>query len=153
MCIKEKMRMRIFHIKRILPILIAFLVIMILTMQSREDTMRLSGATREYFKSLIPDSTSRWTYDMHWFRTLMHLPLYFLLGTITYFSLHNILKSAGICLFISLMDETVKIFLPTREFGTVDVFFDIIGFMAGIMVAFLIRYFAKSIKSKGEYNT
>ncbi len=126
---------------------------MFLTTQSREDTLRLSGATREYFKSLIPDSTSRWTYDMHWFRTLMHLPLYFLLGTITYFSLHNILKSAGICLIISLMDETVKIFLPTREFGTVDVFFDIIGFTVGILVVFLIRNFVKSIKRREDFNT
>jgi len=144
---------RRFQIKRILPVLFVFLIIIFLTIQSPEDTMSLSGEAREYFKSLIPDSTSRWTYDMHWFRTLMHLPLYFLLGSIVYSSIHNILKSAGICLLISLVDETVKIFLPTREFGTVDVFFDIIGFMAGIMVAFLIRYFAKSIKSKEEYNT
>lgn len=143
---------KIIYIKRIIPVLIAFGFIIFLTTQSPDDTMRLSGEARDYVKLLIPGSTSRWTYDMHWFRTLLHLPLYFLLGSITYLSIHSILKSAGICLVIALVDEILKIFLPTREFGTIDVFFDIIGFMVGIMIAVIIRNLVRSIIRKSDFD-
>ncbi len=145
---KSKNNKILFLIKRIIPIFIVFFIIMFLTTQSREDTLRLSGAMREFFKTLMHDTTSRWTYDMHWFRTLMHLPLYFLLGCVTNCSIRNIPKSAGICLLIALADETLKIFLPTREFGTVDVCFDIIGFMIGIVVSVLIRNIMKRFSER-----
>ena len=135
-------------IKRLIPVLIYVFCIIFLTTQSREDTLRLSGTFREYFKSIVPDSTSRWTYDMHWFRTLMHLPLYFLLGCVTNLAIHDLPKSAVICLLISLADETMKIFLPTREFGIIDLCCDIIGFMIGIIVTSFISNLVKSFCCK-----
>lgn len=126
-------------IMRAIPILCVIAVIFFLTTQPPYDTRRLSDILQEFFLSVFPDSTSRWTYDMHYFRSLLHLPLYFMLGLSTGLSLRYLLKAVGICSVIAIADETFKIYLPTREFDLFDLSLDFIGFVAGIVVAAAIK--------------
>jgi VanZ family protein len=121
-------------------------IIAVLTLQSPEATLRLSGGMQRFAKNMLPDASSRWTIDMHWFRTLLHLPLYFLLGCAVGYSVRGFWQAAGICSVIALADETLKIFLPTREFQAIDLGFDAIGFLMGIGIVFLLRSFSKGIK-------
>ncbi len=132
-----------FIIKRLLPIIIVFALIGFLTLQSPEDTLRLSYGMQNIFLALFPNASGRWAFDMHWFRTLLHLPLYFLLGGIVSFAVPKFWKAAGICFAVALADETLKIFLPTREFGATDLAFDAIGFLLGIGIVTLCRVIKK----------
>ena len=108
--------------------------------------MRLSGGMQSFVKAIIPNASGRWTMDMHWFRTLLHLPLYFLLGCVAGYSVRIFWKAVGICGAAALADETLKIFLPTREFQAIDLGFDAIGFLIGIGIVFLLRRLRQSHK-------
>ena len=108
-------------------------------MQSPEETIRLSTEMQDFWKNLFPDASGRWTIDMYWFRSLLHLPLYFLLGAVVGFAIHNFWIATGICCLAAFADETLKIFLPTREFQAMDIGFDVVGFMLGIGIISLLR--------------
>ncbi len=73
-----------------------------------------------------------WARNMKMFRTILHAPLYFFLGLSVAFYVRRFWKSVGICSLVAVMDETLKIFLPTREFGALDLLFDAVGFLIGI---------------------
>lgn len=128
------------NVKRLLPVIIMLILIAFLTLQSPEETLSLSGGMQRFLKALFPDATGRWTIDMHWFRTLLHLPLYFLLGIVVCLKVPKFWRAVGICSIVALADEIFKIFLPTREFGALDLIFDAIGFLAGISLVMIIRW-------------
>ena len=46
------------------------------------------------------------------------------------------------CVF-GLIDETIKIFLPTREFGAVDLVKDFIGVWVGLAIVYLVSYLGR----------
>ncbi len=52
--------------------------------------------------------------------------------------------SVGICAIVAIADEMLKIFLPTREFGAVDLIFDTVGFLLGIAIVFFIKMLFKN---------
>jgi VanZ family protein len=93
---------------------------------------------------MLPNASGRWTVDMHWFRTLLHLPLYFFLGGVVYYAFSRFWMSVGICAIVAIADEMLKIFLPTREFGAVDLIFDTVGFLLGIAIVFFIKMLFKN---------
>ena len=95
--------------------------------------------------NILPDASGRWTVDMHWFRSLLHMPLYFILGTVVGFAVQNFWAATGICFLASVVDETLKIFLPTREFQAMDIGFDAIGFIVGIGLISLFRCLKKTL--------
>lgn len=132
-------------IKRIIPILLILSFIAFFTLQSSEGTIRLTFGMHSLGRTIFPNATGRWTMDMHWFRTLLHLPLYFLLGCAVEYSLSHFWKAVGICSLVALADETLKIFLPTREFQAVDLGMDAIGFLIGIIIVFLFRCIKKIV--------
>ena len=41
------------------------------------------------------------------------------------------------------LDETIKIFLPTREFGAVDLVKDCIGVWVGLAIVYLVSYLGR----------
>ena len=126
-------------LKHVLPILVVIGLIFYLTTQSPHDTRQLSDGMQIYLLSVFPDSTARWTYDLHWFRTLLHVPLYFLLGIAAGVARPRFWQAAAICGVIALADEVFKIYLPTREFQGIDLVFDAIGFFMGIAVVIIYR--------------
>ena len=126
-------------LKHVLPILVVIGLIFYLTTQSPHDTRQLSDGMQIYLLSMIPDSTARWTYDLHWFRTLLHVPLYFLLGIAAGLARPRFWQAAVICSVIALADEILKIYLPTREFQAIDLVFDAIGFLIGITLVIIYR--------------
>ncbi len=127
------------RLRQLLPIAIMLMIIAISTMQSPNETISVSVGLQDFCKSIIPNASGRWATDMHWFRSLLHLPLYFMLGIITAFSFTRPWVSALICSVVAIADETFKVFLPTREFEGRDIAFDAIGFLVGIGLVVLIR--------------
>jgi VanZ family protein len=130
-------------IKKAFPIIIMILIIGFLTMQSFEGTSRLTYGAYDLCKIIFSDSSARWTKDMHWFRTLAHIPLYFFLGCVVCLQVNKSGKSVVICSLVAFTDEALKILLPTREFGLLDLFFDAIGFLNGIILVMLFRWLKK----------
>ena len=103
-----------------------------LTFQSPSETMGLSEGFRGWLK------THGIVLDSHTTRSGAHLPMYFLLG----FTLCLWLgwkKSLIIGPVISMIDETLKIILPTRHLDIEDLFLDFIGVAVGVLVVCLIR--------------
>lgn len=136
----KKIRDKKTSLKTVIPILIVILFILYLTTQSPHDTRQLSDGLQEVLLSEFPDAQGRWTTDLHWFRSLLHLPLYFILGIVAGAALRKFWKAFSICAVIAASDETLKIFLPTREFQAIDVGMDIVGAIVGIAVVWLVRY-------------
>ena len=121
---------------RFIPLLTVICLIYVLTFQPSTGSVELSEGFRQFFMQLFKiDSAGnvpRWAVDGHWFRTLMHIPEYLLLGTAVAIAFDNKKLCMGICAAIGLLDELIKIWLPGREFDPVDLGFDIIGAAAGI---------------------
>lgn len=130
----------VFNIQRYTPTIIMLSVIAFLTLQSRKDTLSLSLALRDFFKEMLPGASGRWTIDMHWFRSLLHLPLYFALGCVVSFQVKKIWNAVAFCGFVALSDEILKIFLSTREFEVRDLAIDAIGFLIGILCVTIFRF-------------
>lgn len=126
--------------KRCFPVIIIFVLIIFLTCQSREDTLRNSYEMRDFFINLFPTAYGRWTTDIHWFRSLLHIPLYFLLGFLTQISVLNSNKALVFCSLVAFADESLKYFLPTREFEIKDLGIDAIGYILGVLVAALFMH-------------
>jgi VanZ family protein len=87
-----------------------------------------------------------WWSDGHNFRRLAHIPEYFLLGLSVYGLCINLasqrhlwVKALLACLIISLTDEVIKGFLPTREFDIVDMLFDFAGYFSAIFIVGVVR--------------
>ncbi len=133
--------------------MIVFALIAFLTLQSPDDTLSLSGGMQRLGKALFPNATGRWAIDMHWFRTIMHLPLYFVLGCAVEYAVLRFWKAIGICFVIALADETLKIYLPTREFQAIDLVFDAIGILIGIGVVLLFRWLRQKCRVNRKYKS
>ena len=60
-------------------------LIVFLTFQSSEDTMRLSGGVQKLLIAIFGgEKAPEWLSDSHLIRSAAHLPLYFLLGTVIF---------------------------------------------------------------------
>ncbi len=126
-------------IKRFFPILAVLAFMTFFTFQSTEATMKVSDGIQKFVKSIYSGVPARWNYDKHWVRSLLHIPLYFVLGSVVCATLRHARKSLAICTIVAIADETIKIFLPTREFEGRDIAIDAIGFVVGIVIVSLIN--------------
>ena len=111
-----------------------------LTFQSPSQTMGLSESVRSWLinHGIIWDSPT--------VRSNAHLPEYFALGI-------------SLCLFagwkkalcggflIGIIDEMIKIPLPTRHFDLIDLFKDFIGVALGVLIVVILRKIANKQKS------
>lgn len=142
-----------------LPVGVMVFVIFALTLQSPSGTSRLSKWVQEFLLSLFDMGQAPvWVYNMHWVRSFAHIPLYFTLSLAFYVALRasvgnrSLVRTAMLAALFSslvgLLDEFVKIFLPSREFDLVDwgidVLASIIGAGAGAAVSCI---FGKSRKA------
>ncbi|MCR5669623.1 MAG: VanZ family protein [Butyrivibrio sp.] len=132
----------------ILPILAVVGGIFYLTFQSPEDTTMVSRTAHDVIVKYFPEGFMREIADSQKFRTILHGPLYFLLGMVVKICVKRFWAAVGICAAVGLADETVKIFLPTREFGIIDLGFDLLGFMIGIGMVALVGWIINKVKQK-----
>ena len=123
--------------KTVYGILLAFVLlsILLLTLQDPEGTVRLSETLRLQLEKIGFQN------DFHSFRSNAHLPVYFILGIV----LGLFGRSCGWpwwnvaalgCGF-GLLDEGIKVLLPTREFDAVDLVKDWVGIGLGTAVVWV----------------
>ncbi len=126
--------------------------IFLLTLDTPDATRQLSKKVLVFAVQILDineENPPRWATDLHWFRSLAHLPEYFILGI----SIKSCIKAFGsdklsikslgiaiiICVIIAFIDETLKLVLPAREFEGQDLLFDIVGSTTGIAAASIIE--------------
>ncbi len=129
---------------RKIPALIVIALIFYLTFQTPSQTMRMSEGFRAWLANKL--GIVMGSSDV---RSNAHLPEYFALG----FTLCLWLgwkKSLWVGSLIGLIDETIKIILPTRHFDLIDLIKDIIGVAAGILVYQLLQKLIRRIKNNGD---
>ena len=115
----------------------AALTILLLTLQDAAGTVKLSEGLRLWLERFGLKS------DFHSIRSNAHLVLYFLFGIVLClygrecgWSWWAIL-AMGCC--VGLIDEGIKVLLPTREFDFVDLVKDWVGVAAAMLVIRLIK--------------
>ena len=113
--------------KRVYGILLiaAALTILLLTLQDSAGTVKLSEGLRLRLERFGLKS------DFHSFRSNAHLVLYFLFGIVLCLYGREcgwnwwVILTVGCC--AGLIDEGIKVLLPTREFDVVDLVKDWVG--------------------------
>lgn len=130
-------------------VMLAAGLILGLTLQDANGTIALSTAIQKFtmrIAQLMGAShgmlQSSWWSDLHYFRKLAHVPEYLLLGIAVMNCFkkkkYGWLKAAALCAGISLLDELLKGFLPSREFDWTDMPFDLLGYAVGIGVVMAV---------------
>lgn len=130
------------RIIRFVPLIICILIIWGLSIQSVDGTMKLSNGTRYYVDSLVTgvgiDTSDNWWNDSSNFRKLGHVIEFFALGAIAFLTVKHMRISLVICACVSLIDQTIKIFVPVRHFDANDLLFDAIGYVIPIIIGFIV---------------
>ena len=139
--------------KRVFWGLLTFLYIVLifmLTFQGKKETEALSLGAENIVQSVgiyMPG---------HDLRSLAHIPLYFGLGVLCACFMNSMKWSTCIAVIVGfivgVLDETVKILLPTREFDIGDVMKDIIGVCIGVIVIIAIDYIRKRCRLVGDFS-
>ena len=130
--------------KKNIPIIIILSAILILTLQSPAGSQGVSSFVQSIVLRIVD---MPWIHNMKLFRTVLHAPLYLLLGLALAILEKKFWKSIGIGFLIALADETLKIFLPTREFGALDLAFDAVGLIIGVGLVWLVRKLSKDLEN------
>lgn len=116
-----------------LLVLVVVAAIFYLTFQTPSETMGLSEGLRLWLAERFGIELSS-----HVVRSGAHMPLYFALG----FSLclwAGWKNSLWIGPLIGLIDEVIKIVLPTRHFDIEDLIIDIVSVAAGSLAVVILR--------------
>ena len=119
--------------KRVYGILLiaAALTILLLTLQDAAGTVKLSEGLRLWLERFGLKS------DFHSIRSNAHLVLYFLFGIVLCLYGRECGWSWWVVLAvgcgIGLIDESIKVLLPTREFDFVDLVKDWVGVAAAVV--------------------
>ena len=110
----------------------AALTILLLTLQDAAGTVKLSEGLRLWLERFGLKS------DFHSIRSNAHLVLYFLFGIVLCLYGREcgwswwVILAVGCC--VGLIDEGIKVLLPTREFDFVDLVKDWVGEAVGLGV-------------------
>ena len=128
-------------------VIFAVSVIFFLTFQSRPDTSELSGKFQSILASLFGyENIPAWVESMMFLRTFAHVPLYFFLGVSAFASFYlyglSLRRTVMIAVLLSasagLLDESIKIYIPGREFDLVDWVLDVAGSLCGVLMTLLM---------------
>ena len=109
----------------------AVLTILLLTFQDAAGTVKLSEGLRLWLERFGVKS------DFHSIRSNAHLVLYFLFGIVLCLYGREcgwrwwVVLAVGCC--VGLIDEGIKVLLPTREFDFVDLVKDWVGVAVGMI--------------------
>ena len=115
----------------------AALTILLLTLQDAAGTVKLSEGLRLWLERFGLKS------DFHSIRSNAHLVLYFLFGIVLCLYGREcgwnwwVILAAGCC--VGLIDEGIKVLLPTREFDAIDLVKDWVGVAVAVLVIRLIK--------------
>ena len=117
--------------------------ILYLTTQNISDNAKLSEGLRgiliRVYEQLGLDSDGAWWNDKLAVRRLGHILEYGALGIASSIAFDSrkgsVLTAISLCLVISVLDQTVKIVVPVRHFDIVDIGYDLIGTVAGVLIA------------------
>lgn len=116
---------------------VVILIILVLTFQSRDNTESLSNSIKDWLNDIGINISGKQL------RSDAHIVEYCLLGIAL--SQYGLLsdKKIGWILYIGfcigLIDETMRIILPTREFELIDLLKDWLGIVLGINIVFFFH--------------
>ena len=114
--------------------------VLFLTFQGPKETTQLSGGFQAWLFM-----TFGWDIEMHTLRSNIHFVEYFGVGlTLALFARSMEWKRWAVWALIAgcafgLLDETIKIFLPTREFDGIDFIKDCIGIAAAVGTVYVFN--------------
>lgn len=124
---------------RWIPLILSLLLIFGLTFQNGAASKQLTENTQSAISSVVNSQVeTNWWNDYMLMRKLGHIPEYFLLGLSSVIALRKLWKAGILCVGVSFIDEIVKGILPGREFDFVDMGFDFIGYVIGIVFLMLL---------------
>lgn len=141
-------------------VIINIALILALTLQDAATTVQLSTETRDVVVQITntPVEVARQSWWYVNIRKLGHIPEYLALGlTMTfawYVTRGKVLywRSLFLCALVSVSDQIIKGFLPTREFDATDLPFDFVGYVVGILIVTVVVKICerkkKSVNSK-----
>lgn len=139
--------------KRFKFLLFALIVIGIffLTTQSSKDTLGLSNGVRETIVDFLSrigfDVSDAWWNNSINFRRIGHVIEYGILGIAACILTKEVGWSIMMCGFISIVDQIVKTYVPGRHFDAKDWTFDMVGYVCGSLVVFLVRKIIHRVKN------
>ena len=123
---------------------------MYLTVMKLDDTVYLSESFRTLINSMCErlgiDTSAEWWNSGAGIRWIGHVIEYFALGLVVGIAIKRKLVGLIVCMAVSLIDQTVKIFIPARHFDKGDIPFDIVGFCCGLAIAWVLKYAAEKFK-------
>lgn len=133
---------------RSVPLLLALMLILGLTVQDSGDNVQFSERCRVYAvriaEHLDIDTENAWWNTKAHFRKIGHVIEYFILGMGLYFALRMPILSIILCTGVSVIDQYIKMHVPLRHFDITDIPFDMAGGVIGICaMAIIIRCFQK----------
>ena len=124
-CSAIDMRLKVTQVILGMIVLLVLLTVLFLTFQGPEDTVSLSEKVRSIAVNL------GYTGSLKQFRSDIHMVEYFGVGLAValFFHVMGWKKWIGavVAAIFGLIDETIKIYLPTREFGVMDLVKDVVG--------------------------
>lgn len=124
---------------RWIPLILSLLLIFGLTFQNGAASKQLTENTQSAISSVVNSHVeTNWWNNYILMRKLAHIPEYFLLGMSSVIALRKWWKAGMLCVAVSLLDQIVKWILPGREFDFVDMRFDLIGYVVGILVMAIV---------------
>ena len=140
-----------------LPAIAVVSIIIGLTLQNIEQTGNLTNSVRQTIIATAESNgiTRKQTVESWWsnpklLRKGAHIFEFLCLGITTMFGVINswdrklMRISIAICLGVSLLDQTIKKFVPGREFDWTDLPIDFFGYMVGsCLVLFIYRRLIK----------
>ena len=134
---------------RWIPLILSLLLIFGLTFQNGAASKQLTEHTQSAISRMISSQAeTNWWNNYILMRKLGHIPEYFLLGMSSVIALRKWWEAGILCIAVSFSDEIVKGLLPSREFDFVDMRFDLIGYVIGIVAITLVIKTKKGEKYK-----
>ena len=133
---------------RSVPLLLALMLILGLTVQNTGDNVYFSEQCRAYAVKIAEhldiDTQNAWWNTPAHFRKIGHVIEYCLLGMGLYFALRMPILSIILCTGVSFLDQYIKMHVPLRHFDITDIPFDVAGGVIGIFaMVIIIRCFQK----------
>jgi VanZ family protein len=131
-----------------IAVLVWILIIFSWSLQSGEDSGRVSGSLTQSVLNFLSSVGREFSYDAahHFIRKAAHFTEYAVLGALT---LHAQKKaplfesdalSIGLFMLVPVIDETIQRFVPQRAGMGSDVLLDMCGFLSAVLVLSLISH-------------